>query len=482
MKKETSCINSRAILDYAKQHNVEDLSFLVKDLDFEINELSDPEYYLRDPNNWISCKIIAKLYERSKVFFNDEMIAYKIAKYTIENTALGYAQRIVIKSFWSYKRALRNVQKLNDKWNRNKKVELVSVDSNSAVIRLHWNPDMDSSKDICLYNRGAYTFFPAVWGGKPLDVRETCCYFEGAKYCEYHLKFPARNKWYEIFSRFFTSRSVLEETIAEMEADKRVIEEKYEEVNRLNEELREQMEELKQSKELLSRADKLSYLGNMAARLAHEIKNPLWAIQTFIRMVPENFHDKDFMGSYYDIALEETNRVNNLIMELLDLVKTKETKFELNDIHDLINKMVLLVSPQSKEKDIRIKTIFDPDIKKIRLDSEKIKQVILNILVNGIEAVQERGLIRIKTRWHNGTANSNKVSVEIKDNGKGIPLEKINNIFDPYCTTKHKSDMHSGVGLGLFISHKNMEDHGGSIEVKSTVGKGTSFIMKLPVN
>ena len=669
MEKETSCINSRAIIEYARHFNNGEISFLLGDLDPAIDALADPEKYLCDPNNWISCTIASILYKRARLNFNDEGVAFKIAKHSIEKTALGYGQRILIKSFWSYKRALRNVQKLNDKWNRNKRVELVVFEGNRSIIRLHWNPQMNSSKDICLYNKGAYTFFPAVWGGKPLDVKEVCCYFEGAPYCEYHLKFPVRNRWHEIISRFFTSRSVLEETIEEMETDKRVIEEKYEEVNRLNEELnkkynevsylndelkqkvnqlqaihntgkailsvldldqllaiimntlsnickvdraiimlidkqeeylvylygigisegtqenikdyripldrvnnilvrvinkghseyipdvgnsnlrkenvllkkadssavyvvplttgsrvigviaadavkgneisretreilevfapqiaiaianaalyqelQEQMEELKQSQALLSRADKLSYLGNMAARLAHEIKNPMWAIQTFIRMVPENLHDKEFMGAYYNIALEETNRVNDLIMELLDLVKTKETKFELYDIHDLINKMVLLVSPQSKEKDIEIKTRFDSNIREILIDSEKMKQVILNILVNGIEAVPERGLIEIITKRHNGSQNSDKVIVEIKDNGKGIPADMINHIFDPYFTTKHKSDLHSGAGLGLFVSHKNIEEHGGCIEVKKRIGKGTSFILTLPVN
>ncbi|MBW1764874.1 MAG: hypothetical protein JRJ23_09075 [Deltaproteobacteria bacterium] len=153
MEKETSCINSRAIIEYVRHFNNGEISFLFRDLDPEIDVLPDPENYLCDPNNWISCTIASILYKRARLIFNDEMVAFKIAKYTIENTALGYGQRILIKSFWSYKTALRNVQKLNDKWNRNKRVELVSTNANRAVIRLHWNPQMNSSKDICLYNR-----------------------------------------------------------------------------------------------------------------------------------------------------------------------------------------------------------------------------------------------------------------------------------------------------------------------------------------
>ena len=669
MKNEVSCINTRSVLDYINHHYDGDSSVILQNLDPLIDAKPNPEAYLRDPNNWISCELVSEIFKRCRLFLNDDMVMYKVGKYSVENISLGYVQQIIFKAFWSLENALKHVQKLNDKWNRNKKVELVSVKNNEAVVQLHWNSKMNVSKDFCLINQGTYTFLPTIWGSSPLRLKETCCQFEGALYCEYHLEWPKRNRIYEIWSRFFTSRSVLQDTIAEMEADKRVIEEKYEEVSRLNEklykkynevnylndelkqkvnqlqaihntgkailsvldldqllaiimntlsnickvdrsiimlidkqeeylvylygigisedtrenikdyripldrvnnilvrvinkghseyindvknsnlkkenellkkadssavyvvplttgsrvigviaadavkgneisretretlevfapqiaiaianaalyqELQEQMEELKQSQALLSRADKLSYLGNMAARLAHEIKNPMLAIQTFIRMVPENLHDKEFMGAYYNIALEETNRVNDLIMELLDLVKTKETKFELYDIHDLINKMVLLVSPQSKEKDIEIKTRFDSNIREILIDSEKMKQVILNILVNGIEAVPERGLIEIITRRHNGSQNSDKVIVEIKDNGKGIPADMINHIFDPYFTTKHKSDLHSGTGLGLFVSHKNIEEHGGCIEVKKRIGKGTSFILTLPVN
>jgi hypothetical protein len=85
---------------------------------------------------------------------------------------------------------------------------------------------MDVSKDLCLMNQGAYTFIPLIWAGKPLDLKEKCCYFEGAPYCEYHLKWPLRNRFHEIYSRFFTSKSLLVETISEIEADKKIINEK----------------------------------------------------------------------------------------------------------------------------------------------------------------------------------------------------------------------------------------------------------------
>ncbi len=653
MEKQTSCINSRAIIDYVKENNNGDLYLLLENLDPEINSLPDPKSFLRDPNNWISCTVISKLYERARLILNDEMAPYKIAKYAAQNFSLGYAQSIIVKAFWSINKALKHAQKLNDKWNRNKKVELVEIKRSEAIVRLHWYPQMNVTKDICLYNQGAYTFIPVIWGGRPITLKEESCYFEGAPYCEYHLKWTIRNSFYEIYSRFFTSKSVLVETIKEMEADKKIIEQNFEEVNRLNVELnnkikqllaiqetgkailsvldleqlldvimnllfnvchidraiimlvnekergleyihsvgfegetpeavkqyrvpldrlsnilarvtstgrseyipdvetstlkkenillaygkpasvyvvplitrskvigviatdavdgkgisketretleifapqiaiaienarlykslQEQMLELKRSQALLNRAEKFSFLGNLAARLAHEIKNPMTAIGTFIQLLPQKYDDQEFRREFHEIAMEETNRVNNLITELLDLVKTKKSHFEANDLHDLIDKMILLVSPQSKAKKIELIRHYDPTIGHVWMDSEKMKQVVLNLLSNAIEFTPTGREIEISTKNCNDTGKPNSIRIEIRDNGEGISEEVIDKIFDPYFTTKHKSSMHNGTGLGLFIAHQNMQDHGGTIEVKSELNEGTTFILTLP--
>jgi len=562
VEKETSCINSRAILNYIKKYNDGDCSALFGNLDPEIDALQDPERFLRDPNNWISCSVISRLYKRAAVILNDEMAAYKIGRYATENISLGYAQSIIFKTFWSVRKALKHGQKINDRWNRNKRVELVELKKNEAVVRLHWDHKMDVTKNICLYNQGVYTSMPQIWEGNPAVIKEKCCYFDGNPYCEYHIKWPFKNRFHEIFSRFFTSKSVLMETITEMEEDKAVIEQKYEEVNLLNIELnkrikqleaiqetgkailslldleqllsvimnllsnvcrinravimlinedkgfleyihgigfdgdvpevirnykvslnrlsnilvrvtntgrqeyvpevksstlrkenimlthgkptsvyvlplitrskvigviatdavdgkgvpietrkileifapqiaiaiensklysrlQEQMEELKQSHALLSRSEKFSFLGNMAARLAHEIKNPLTAIGTFIQMMPQKYNDEEFQKDFHKIAMEETRRINNLITELLDLVNTKESHMELNDLRGLIDSMILLVSPQTNAKKIDVSCQFDPNIGQVWMDSEKMKQVVLNILSNAVDFTPE---------------------------------------------------------------------------------------------
>jgi len=655
MEKEISCINCRAILDYVTEYNKGDCSGLLGNLDPEIDGLPDPEGFLRDPNSWVSCNVVSKLWERAKRILNDEMVAYKVAKYAVETTSLGYGQKIIVKAFWSVEKGLKNLQKINDKWNRNKRVELVEIKRNEAIVRLHWYPQMDTTKDMCLYNQGVYTFMPLIWGGRPHIFKEERCYFDGAPYCEYRLKWTMRNRFHEIFSRFFSSKSVLMETIEEMEEDKKVIEQKYEEVNRLNVELsqkikqlvamqetgkailsvldlgqlltvimnilsnvcqinraiimlvneeegyleyrygvgfdgevpreitdyrvplgrvsnilarvtntgrpeyvpevkssrlrkenvilyyghptslyvlplitrskvigiiatdavdaqgipnetretleifapqiaiaienarlysrlQEQMMELKRSHALLSRAEKFSFLGNLAARLAHEIKNPMTAIGTFIQMLPQKYNDKEFREDFHNIAMEETRRVNNLVTELLDLVKTRESHFELSDLHDLIDKMILLVSPGSNAKKIEVVRRFDPDLGQVWMDSEKMKQVILNLLSNAVEFTPKGGRIEVLTENCTKRGKSKSIRIEIKDNGIGIHQSVTDKIFEPYFTTKHKSSMHNGTGLGLFIAHQNVQDHQGMIEVKSEVNEGTTFIVDIPTD
>ncbi|MBN2033970.1 MAG: GAF domain-containing protein [Deltaproteobacteria bacterium] len=653
MEKEVNCTNSRAVLDYLKEHLEGGYSRLLSDLDPEIEATGDPEGFLSDPNNWISCTVASELYQRASVALNDPTVAYKIAKFAVEKKSYGYAQRIIVKAFGSVEKALKNLQKINDKWNRNKRVEVVEMGHNRAIVRLHWNPNMGVSKHLCLMNQGAYTFLPLIWGGDPLDLQEVCCQFAGSPYCEFLLTWTGKRKLSTVFRSFFFSKSVLVETIEEMESDKKLIESKYEEVNCLNRELerkikqleaiqetgkailsvldldqllavimnllssvcrisraivmlvnestkrleylhglgfdeavhplikdysvplhrvsnllvrvtntglaeyipevqtsplrkgnilltegkpasvfvvplitrsrvigviatdatdgngvpeetretlkifapqiaiaienarlyrnlKEKMDDLKRSQALLSRAEKFSFLGNLAARIAHEIKNPLTAIGTFIQLLPSKYEDEEFRKEFYNIAVEETMRVNNLITELLDLVKTREANFTRGELQELISKMVLLVSPQSKAKNISVTCDFDEALGPVWMDSEKMKQIILNLLSNAVDFTPRGGKIEVKTRKESGEHKPDAFCIEIKDSGMGIPDSALDRIFEPYFTTKHRSSIHSGTGLGLFITYQLVQDHGGTIEVKSKINEGTIFSLTFP--
>ncbi|MCK4466801.1 MAG: GAF domain-containing protein, partial [Desulfobacterales bacterium] len=244
MEKEINCITSMSILSYVKARNNGDCSGIIKHLDPEIDSLPDPESFLTDSNNWVSTVIIVELFKRVRIMLNDKMIAYKIARYSVENSSLGYIQKIFIKAFWSSKKSFKHAQEINDKFNRNKRVELVDVGRNLAIFRLHWNSSMKPSADLCLFNQGIYTFLPTIWSGRPFNLKEECCYFDGAPYCEYHIRWKLQNRVREYLSRFFMSRAMLKDIITEQEKDKEIIEKKYDEVNRLNAELNYKIKQL----------------------------------------------------------------------------------------------------------------------------------------------------------------------------------------------------------------------------------------------
>ena len=301
MEKETSCINSRAILDYVKNHNDGDCSALLRNLDPEIDAFQDTERFLRDPNSWISCSVISKLYKRAASILNDEMAAYKIGRYATENISLGYAQSIIFKAFWSVRKALKHGQKINDRWNRNKRVELVELKKNEAVIRLHWDHKMDVTKNICLYNQGVYTSLPLIWEGNPAVIKEKCCYFDGSPYCEYHIKWPFKNRFHEILSRFFTSKSVLVETITEMEKDKKIIEKKYEEVNLLNIELNKRIKQLAAIQETGKAILSLLDLEQLLAVIMSILSNVCQINRAVIMLINE---DKGFLEYIHGIGFD----------------------------------------------------------------------------------------------------------------------------------------------------------------------------------
>ena len=161
--------------------------------------------------------------------------------------------------------------------------------------------------------------------------------------------------------------------------------------------------------------------------------------------------------------------------------KTKKPCFEEGDLHDLIERMILLMSPQTHAKRVRVVRNFDQSIGQITMDAEKMKQVILNILSNAVESAPEAGKIEISTRNGRESESPRTIRIEIRDNGAGIPEPILDKIFEPYFTTKHQSRLHSGTGLGLFIAHQSMQDQGGTIDVVSNVNRGSCFILTLPV-
>jgi len=246
--------------------------------------------------------------------------------------------------------------------------------------------------------------------------------------------------------------------------------------------LQEQLQEMEESLTMLRRADKFAFLTNLSARLANEIKEPFSTISKFIRMLSDNFDDEEFRDGFYSMALEGINRVNNLISELLNLVRSEKPQFEMVDIHDLLEKTLLLISPHFKVKNIEIIRQYDPNIAFVWLDAEKMKQVFLNIISNAVDFTPPNGTIEISTMNHFENSDQDSIQISIKDNGIGISEDVLNKIFDPYFSTKNVDGHIGNGGLGLFVALKNIQDHKGIIDVESQEGEGTMFIIKVPVH
>jgi len=236
-------------------------------------------------------------------------------------------------------------------------------------------------------------------------------------------------------------------------------------------------EDLKRSKSYIRRADRLASLGTLTAGLAHEIRNPLVAIKTLTQLLPERLHDEEFRNHFLSIAAAEVERISNLVNELLDFARPTAPKLETENLNSILDGMILLVSTESKKKGIRIYKLYTPDLPSIKIDREQIKQVFLNILLNAIEATPENGEITVTTRSFSKPGGIPFLQVEFRDTGCGIPSEHLEEIFNPFYTTKT-----TGSGLGLAISNQIVQDHRGYIDVESKVNQGTSFFVNLPVS
>lgn len=236
-------------------------------------------------------------------------------------------------------------------------------------------------------------------------------------------------------------------------------------------------EDLKKSKSYIRRADRLASLGTLTAGLAHEIRNPLVAIKTFTQLLPERLEDEEFRNHFLNIASGEVDRISALVTELLEFARPSEPKFELENINEILDGMILLISSETKSKHINIVKDYGTDLSSVTIDREQMKQVFLNMLLNAIEATPGNGKIVVKTRSFIKPDGEPYIQIEFTDNGCGIAPEYLEDIFTPFFTMKEK-----GSGLGLSISNQIIQDHKGYIDVESQLNKGTSFFINLPIN
>jgi signal transduction histidine kinase len=221
-------------------------------------------------------------------------------------------------------------------------------------------------------------------------------------------------------------------------------------------------------------SERLASMGMMSATFAHEIRNPLTSLKTFAQLMPEKYNDEEFRDTFSKIVVGEIERIDGLIGDLLDFsAEKKSTRLNNFNLVSLVDETIHYVEGklEVEERDIDINKIFMEDEVYMSGDAEKMKQTFINILMNGCQAMNGEGYLTVEIQ-----KNSKYVNVSITDTGKGIHPDDISTIFDPFVTTREM-----GVGLGLAISKRVIEDHHGKISVKSKLAKGTTFTVSLPV-
>jgi len=244
MEKHNSCINTKAVIDYVEEHDPSLVEPLLKDLSPELAGVEDVKRFLSDPNNWVSTHILILLYDRVKKLLAKDDVVFDIGFDSVGKRRLGYIQRILFFAIRNHGRTLKRIQSLNDRFNRNKQVQLAELNRDGAVVRLEWFKDIPLTRDFCLMNRGVYTAVPVVWNEPPLQLEERKCFFQGDDYCEYHLSWKRRPSFKRLLLRLIAPWRLARATIEELEQDKELLRDKYAEVHGLNLQLKSQLDRL----------------------------------------------------------------------------------------------------------------------------------------------------------------------------------------------------------------------------------------------
>ncbi|MFB6467107.1 PAS domain S-box protein [Cytobacillus sp. Hz8] len=233
--------------------------------------------------------------------------------------------------------------------------------------------------------------------------------------------------------------------------------------------IRSDITEKKKTEEILHRQDKLAAVGQLAAGVAHEIRNPLTSMKGYAEFLLDTEVD-DQRKEFIDIILDEIDRVNQIVEDFMVLAKPKTAQLEEKNIIPIIQNVLSLLEFEARKKKVEVFFEADHEIIMIECDEDRLKQVFLNFIKNGIEAMPNGGQLTVKVNIH-----ENQVQILIQDTGVGIPQEKLKNIGEPFFTTKE-----NGNGLGLMVSFKIIESHHGKVFIESEQDKGTTFSIILP--
>ena len=226
----------------------------------------------------------------------------------------------------------------------------------------------------------------------------------------------------------------------------------------------------------MERVDRLATLGELAAGIAHEIKNPIAGIGGAIQVLMQDYPEEDPRREVFEEIVKQIDRIDRDVKDLLSYARTDKPSLEETNIHLILQEAIFLIRDPAAQHNVELETNFYKRLPKVEVDEKQIQQVLVNLGLNAIQAMSKGGALHFTTGIYKNDDGNDYVSIQVQDNGKGIPTEKMAKIFTPFYTTRH-----TGTGLGLSISQKIIHQHNGKIEVTSEFGKGTCFTVLLPL-
>lgn len=254
----------------------------------------------------------------------------------------------------------------------------------------------------------------------------------------------------------------------------KVVEERTRDLRQANEQLKKEIAERKQLENQLIRSERLAGVGELAAGIAHEIRNPLGNISSSAQICLSKYKPDKQIKEFLDIIQEESEKANAIIKGLLDFANPREVKLESADICCVIKKVLNCVDARFQENNVQVELNCPENIPSIMLDEKWLQQALQNFILNSIQAMTGGGKLLISAQFD---LKNNDLLVIIQDNGKGIPQENMSKIFDPFYTTRE-----DGVGLGLSLCHQIISDHQGKMQIESEEGKGTKVCLTFPIS
>ena len=240
--------------------------------------------------------------------------------------------------------------------------------------------------------------------------------------------------------------------------------------------------ERKKTEEQIQRISKLASLGQLAAGIAHEVRNPLSGISYVLDDLHDYVKEDGERRGLIKRAIKEVDRLDRIVSGLMDFAKVNRFDFSYHNVNTILEDAFLWIKKRCKDQGIKVFREYSQDLPEIMLDTKKLEQAFLNLMINSLDAMKEGGALKIHTRGYLGRKRkkidqSKFVEVSIEDSGVGIPIQDQNKIFDPFFTTKP-----AGSGLGLSITHSIIMEHGGRISMESEQGKRSKFIIHLPTS